>query len=214
MQDLKIIKHRVNTVNDLSTYPSKYGAEIDIRYHNDDLILSHDPFSHHLGDVVLLSDFLKEYKKTHTGILILNLKTEGIEEKAAEMMISFKINDWFFLDMSQPYLIKYTHINNNPLTSLSNYAVRYSEYEPIEYCMSFKSKAEWIWIDYFTKSILTKDLEKKLHSNRFKICLVSPELQNHSKDIVITYVEQLRKNEILIDSVCTKYIDLWDKYTC
>ena len=42
-----IIKHRVNFKEDLDGINLNFGAEIDIRYHNNELILNHDPFNHH-----------------------------------------------------------------------------------------------------------------------------------------------------------------------
>ena len=40
------INHRINTIQQLDSVPKKNGAEIDVRYHNNDLILHHDPFNH------------------------------------------------------------------------------------------------------------------------------------------------------------------------
>ena len=39
-----IIKHRINTVKDLMNLPKKFGAEIDIRSFNNELIINHNPF--------------------------------------------------------------------------------------------------------------------------------------------------------------------------
>ena len=39
-----LIKHRVNTINNLKKTDKKYGLEIDIRTWKQKLILSHDPF--------------------------------------------------------------------------------------------------------------------------------------------------------------------------
>ena len=65
-------------------------------------------------------------------------------------------------------------------------------------------------MDCFTKFIITKDMADKLHKMKFKICLVSPELQgrNAEKEISST-VSFLKQNEIEIDAVCTKLPDLW-----
>ena len=42
MEFIPII-HRVNNTNKLSTIPTEYGVEIDIRIENNNLYLSHDP---------------------------------------------------------------------------------------------------------------------------------------------------------------------------
>ena len=74
-----IIKHRVNFKEDLDGINLNFGAEIDIRYHNNELILNHDPFNHHKEKNLKLEDFLENWKSS--GPIILNIKTEGIERK-------------------------------------------------------------------------------------------------------------------------------------
>ena len=44
---MRFINHRINTVTDLDSVPFENGIELDVRYHNDELILHHDPFQHH-----------------------------------------------------------------------------------------------------------------------------------------------------------------------
>jgi hypothetical protein len=41
---MQIISHRINTIKDLKNVDHSYGIEVDIRYHNNDIILHHDPF--------------------------------------------------------------------------------------------------------------------------------------------------------------------------
>ena len=98
------------------------------------------------------------------GPIILNIKTEGIEPMCIEIMKKFQIKHWFFLDISMPYMVKYSfEAINNSIGEFSpeNLAVRFSEFEPIEYALSFKGRAKWIWVDCFnffpiTPSIYTK----------------------------------------------------------
>ena len=40
---MKIIKHRINSVNQLKSC-EYFGIELDLRYHKNDIILHHDPF--------------------------------------------------------------------------------------------------------------------------------------------------------------------------
>ena len=42
-----IIQHRVNKLEDYKKVPFPYGIEVDVRYHENNLILNHDPFDHH-----------------------------------------------------------------------------------------------------------------------------------------------------------------------
>ena len=66
---MQIIKHRINDKNALKDFNKEYGAEIDVRYHEDTLVLHHDPFSHHINECVELTHFLDNWESK--GPLIL-----------------------------------------------------------------------------------------------------------------------------------------------
>lgn len=191
---MKLIKHRVNTINDLSMVDMKYGVELDIRYKNEELILHHEPFC----DGESFEQYLNEYKH---GLMILNTKSEGMEEKILSLMEKFKIKEYFFLDLSLPYLIKYAN------KGVKKIAIRFSEYEPIEFVMKFQDKVEWIWVDCFTDLPLNFE-NYELLKKYFKLCIVSPELQGYSTDRIKEFREKLKGMEI--DAVCTKRPDLWE----
>src|SRR3978361_1504086 len=112
------IKHRVNTIKELKETPVYYGAEFDLRPYENNIIMQHDPFC--TGDP--FSDYLDVY--CH-GTAIINTKAEGMEEKLIAMLAAKKMDDYFFLDLSIPFLIK--TIKNG----CSKVAVRFSEFEPI-----------------------------------------------------------------------------------
>ncbi len=187
------IAHRINTVEQLSQVSPEYGIELDLRYEGENLIMHHDPFV--TGE--LFEDLLKAYKHR---FIILNVKTEGIEAEVLRLLEKYQIENYFFLDLSLPYLIKYMRKGEK------NIAVRFSEYEPIEFVMSFKDKVEWVWVDCFTKLPLD-DHSYELLKKHFKICLVSPELQGHSLERIQEFKAQLADKPI--DAVCTKKPDLW-----
>lgn len=189
------IAHRINTVEQLIKVDKTYGIEIDIRYEGKNLVLHHDPLR--TGDE-LLDDFLKAYNHQ---FVILNVKTEGIEKEVLRLLAKYSIKNYFFLDLSLPYLIKYMNLGED------NIAVRYSEYEPIEFVLAFKGKVKWVWIDYFTKNPLTVESYLILKNAGFKLCIVSPELQGHSINTIEKYKRQLKKMDI--SAVCTKRPDLW-----
>jgi len=204
---MRFINHRINTVTDLDSVPFENGIELDVRYHNDELILHHDPFQHHKNNPEKLDYFLEKWK--HNGPLIINIKTEGIEEECISMMNSYEIKNWFFLDMSMPFLVKYSLLTQsaNPILSPENLAVRFSEFEPLEYALSFTGKAGWVWIDCFNELPLTNEIYKQLKQSGFKICLVSPELQGHSLEQIRVFKDLIQDMEI--DAICTKRQDLW-----
>jgi hypothetical protein len=187
------IKHRINTIEELKSTPIDLGVEVDLRYDGDDIILHHDPYSK--GQ--LFEDYLKHYKHR---FIVLNVKSEGIEKKILQILNKFNIQDYFFLDLSLPYLIKYMNSGETKI------AVRFSEHEPMEFVLKFKNKVEWVWVDCFTKFPLDHDAYNKL-SPFFKFCLVSPELQGHPTDWVTKF--KAKTSTMKIDAVCTKKPELW-----
>lgn len=205
-----IIHHRINNLKSLGELPINHGIEVDVRYHENDLILQHDPFDHHIQNKTKLIDLLDKWKSF--GPLILNLKSEGIEEACIKAMGKYKVKNWFFLEMSMPYLVNYSDkAFRKEIKGFSseNLAVRFSDREPIEYALSFKDKAKWVWVDYFSNFPLNKKTILLLKKANFKICLVSPELQKDS----IFSTNQIAKMclDLNIDAVCTKDPDIWIK---
>lgn len=202
------INHRVNTVDQLKIVPEENGVELDIRYHENELVLHHDPFHHHENMPQKFEGFLKAWN--HSGPMILNVKTEGVERRCIDLMTRYNISNWFFLDLSMPYFAIYAELAANKEIEgfgAKNLAVRFSEREPIEYALSFSQKAAWVWVDCFTRLPLDGVAYDRLKAAGYKICLVSPELQKHSMEKIQDFREQL--NGMDIDAICTKRPDLW-----
>lgn len=187
------IRHRINTVKDLKSVPADMGVEVDIRYEKDRLILHHDPY---VGG----EDFENYLKEYNHSFIILNTKSEGLEEKILELLKKYKIKNYFFLDLSFPALIKLAK------TGEKNIAVRYSEYEPLEQAMALKNMVSWVWVDCFSKLPLTNNSYNNLKKH-FKLCLVSPELQKRSTDRIKEF--KLQISNYNIEAVCTKVPELW-----
>ena len=187
------VNHRVNNVLALEKIKKNQGVEIDLRYHNKKIILHHDPFLE--GE--MFEKFLKNFNH---NFIILNIKSEGIEEEVLSLVKKYKVPDYFFLDSSIPFMVKY--INRG----WTKFAVRFSEHEPLELALKFKDKVEWVWVDCFTHLPLTNESYKQL-KKYFKICLVSPELQGHPNSMIEKFKKQIEGFEI--DAVCTKYPDIW-----
>lgn len=203
------INHRINTVEQLKSVPLQNGIELDIRYHHNELVLHHDPFSHHEAPHPEKFETLLQAWH-HEGPLILNVKTEGVEKQCIELMVKYHIKNWFFLDLSMPYFVKYaTHAVKQDISgfSIENLAVRYSEREPIEYALAFAHQATWVWVDCFTHLPIDDTSYKQLKEAGYKLCLVSPELQGHGLDPIQAFKTQLGNKDI--DAVCTKRPDLW-----
>jgi len=187
--------HRINTSKELVTIPTHYGIEIDLRDNlNGDIYLAHDPFVN--GE--LFDDFLKHY---HHAFIILNIKSERIEYKVLELLQKFNIIEYFFLDSSFPMIYK---LSNEGETKM---AVRFSEFEGLDTVMNMKGKVDWVWVDCFTKVPLNHNIYRILKEAGFKLCFVSPELQNQS-DKVNQYNEYFKNENILFDMICTKYYNI------
>lgn len=194
---MEIIAHRRNTIALLEATPTVCGVEVDIRSYGSDLIINHDPYLP--GES--FEDWLNNYRH---GTLILNVKEEGLEDRLISLMKAKKIDNYFFLDQSFPFLIKWA------IVGLRNCAVRVSEYESIDTALSLAGKIDWIWLDCFTKFPIDHEGAAVLKRNGFKLCLVSPELQGRNSDNEIIQMRNfIQSNSILIDAVCTKRLDLW-----
>tara|TARA_Y100001933_G_scaffold80608_1_gene81829 strand:- start:3128 stop:3712 length:585 start_codon:yes stop_codon:yes gene_type:complete len=193
---VEIILHRRNTLYDLKNTSKEFGIEIDIRSYKGQLILHHDPFIK--GEY--FSEWIKYYKH---GTLILNVKEEGLENKILDILSINKINSFFFLDQSFPFIIKTLRNGEDRI------ALRVSEFESIETALNLKNKTQWIWVDMFSRFPLSKYEYKKLKEAKFKLCLVSPELQklNHIK--INKLKSYLEEENISLDAVCTKIPELW-----
>ncbi|MDD5691130.1 MAG: hypothetical protein PHC37_05490 [Candidatus Omnitrophica bacterium] len=187
------IAHRINTIEELKNVPKKYGVEIDIRGFGKRLIIQHEPFK----DGIDFENWLKYYNHK---FIILNVKEEGIEYKVKALMGKYNIQEYFFLDLSFPYLVKMANAGEKRV------AIRFSEYESINTALAMAGKATWAWVDCFTKMPLGKK-EYTVLARHFKICVVSPELQGRSIEEIEGYKRKF--SSFPIDAVCTKRIDLW-----
>jgi hypothetical protein len=197
---MKLISHRRNTLVQLNETPLKYGVEVDIRSHGDRLIIHHDPFVY--GES--FETWLEAYRH---DTLILNVKEEGLEARLIGLMERAGIEDYFFLDQSFPFLVKYSRLGVNRC------AVRVSEFESIQTVLTLAGKVDWVWVDCFTKFPLSHDDAKKLQDAGFKLCLVSPELQGRDAETEIgQLVQMLHERNIHAEAVCTKRPDLWERF--
>ena len=188
-----LIEHRVNTVEKLLAVPQDRGIEVDVRDYDGELRLVHDPFLS--GEC--LEDLLAAYKH---ALIVFNVKCDGLEGRILDLVKKYQVQDFFFLDVAAPTLIRMVR------SGVHQVAVRFSEYEPIESALMFAGKADWVWVDCFTRLPLDVESYQRLHKH-FKICLVSPELQNFPREMIQTLRAQLR--EMPIDAVCTDYCHDW-----
>ncbi|MEM6450149.1 MAG: phosphatidylinositol-specific phospholipase C/glycerophosphodiester phosphodiesterase family protein [Cyanobacteria bacterium P01_D01_bin.105] len=193
-----IIHHRRNTLKLLAETHPRYGVEVDIRSDGSQLIVHHEPFKNAVG----LEEWLQGYKHR---LVILNTKEEGLESHLSDLMKKYGIQDFFFLDQSFPFLVKTAKEGENRC------AVRVSEYESVETALNLAGRVRWVWVDMFTRFPLTKEDYDQLKTAKFRLCLVSPELQNHSVSMISELKKYLQANDISMDAVCTKSPELWER---
>lgn len=194
---MEIIRHRRNTLAELLATPVAYGVEFDLRSSGSRLIMHHDPFAE--GE-----DFDEWLKGYSHGTLIVNVKEEGLEQRALAALQKRGVEKFFFLDQSFPFLVKTAR------TGERRCAVRVSEYESIDTALSLAGRIDWVWVDCFTRFPLTKTDADRLRDGGFRLCLVSPELQGRDGSVEIPEMRGLLASlGIVADAVCTKVPELW-----
>ena len=196
---MNIIKHRINTISDLKNTPHNFGIELDIRSNNGKLILGHDPFI----DGTFFEEFLVHYKH---NAMIVNIKEEGLESEIITTLEKYKISNYFFLDQSFPFLVKYLK------TGFTRTAIRISEYESFaSYQNLVKNNLvpDWMWIDYFSTFPLSINELNIIGTFPTSTCLVSPELQGYSIEDARNYAHFVHSLPHKFDAVCTKLPSIW-----
>lgn len=197
----ELIVHRRNRICELNSANPEWGVEVDLRSSVQipgGIHLSHDPWSE--GD--FLEDWLKAFRaRGIKGTLILNTKEDGLEMRVLELLKKYEIDQYFFLDTALPTLVSFTFRQEN-----SHFAIRYSQYEPLEAVRLFRGKAEWVWVDCFDALPVPVEAVKSLKSD-FKVCLVSPELQKGMIQADGPFTGLLP----YCDAICTKDPEAWEK---
>lgn len=190
----KFIRHRINTLAELSELSPGLGAEIDLRSHKSRVILNHEPFS----DGPTFKQWIDLWVSVpNRGTLILNPKEDGLESEIIDILRAKNVEDWFFLDLTIPTLVRL-------LSTERRLAIRQSSFEPLEQAMAFKGKANWVWLDCFEGVPPSVDLVQELVAH-FQVCLVSPELQGYPKD----RIAQFKHLSSAVFAICTKHVELW-----
>ena len=187
---MKFIAHQINTIEELKCVPKEYGVEVDLRDYGDRLILQHDSFK----DGEDFEEYLKHYNH---GTIILNIKSESIEFRVLDLLIKYKVKDYFFLDCSFPMIYLLSEQGEK------NIALRFSEFEGLDTIMNMKDRVNWVWVDCFSTFPLKNEAYEIIKKNKLKICIVSPELLGRENEIN-SYIDIVKDRGFKIDAVCSK----------
>ena len=192
------IAHRINTVAELKKVPQEMGVEIDLRDYNGELVLQHDPF---IGGE-LFSEYLKYYRHS---TMILNIKSQGVEWKALEMLDAEGIHDFFFLDLSMTSMFRMFQLGEKRVAS------RFSVFEPFENTLAIANNIEWVWVDTLNEFPLRGEDYLLMRNLNLRFCLTSPDLLDRPNQIAL-YKSLCEKREIQFDAVCCKLenVSLWE----
>lgn len=191
------IAHRINTIEELVQLPTEYGVELDLRDDlNGRIYISHNPFE--AGQD--FEEYCKAYKH---GTMILNIKSERIEHEVLALMEKYQIKKYFFLDSSFPMIKLLTDMG------VKDVALRFSELEGLDTIRNMAGRAEWVWVDCFTKVPIDKVSYQKLKTLGYKLCFVSPELEGQEEKLS-EYKAYLNEQGIVFDAICTKSYHIKD----
>jgi hypothetical protein len=189
-----IFAHRINTINEMKALPDDIGAEIDVRDYRDCLVAAHDAF---VGGE-LFEDVLSVANQRQ---LIINVKSEGIENEVIRILTEYNIDNYFLLDCSFPAIVKLCK------QGIGKIALRYSEFEGMDTLVNMKGAAEWVWVDCFSKNPFELNNFIKIKNLGYKICLVSPDLLGRPEQIS-HMVDWLKLKNYSPDAVCVKSMNI------
>lgn len=188
-----IIHHQTNTKTQIEKIQSNEGLQIDLRTDNSDIICATAPYEN--GELFQdIAPFLSN------RFVVFKIKSDGIENEVQTICKKHNISDYFFLNSSCDERVKMMEENN------SNFAVRCSEYEPIRGSIAFAGKANWVWLDTYSHTPLTKE-NYEVFSKYFKICVAAPDIYNHPESKTDALKHQLESFKV--DAICTRRPKVW-----
>lgn len=203
-----IIRHRINSVEQLKDVLPNQGVELDLRGYGDRLFMTHEPIEDSkLGTYEDFENFLKHWNHR---LMVLNIKEMGYENKIIALMKKYGVKDYFFQDAEFPYIYRATRKDG-----MKKVSIRFSEAEPIESVKAQITKEgetllDWVWIDTNTVLPITKETIPVL--SKFKTCLVCPERWGRPEDIP-RYIEKLKGLNFKLSAVMTAkdFVKQWEE---
>ncbi|GAB1584224.1 hypothetical protein [Phyllobacterium phragmitis] len=170
-----------------------FGTETDIRDHDGEIVISHDPAR---AGAMPFRRFLEIYRESTTEPLplALNIKADGLQEQIAGALNEHGIQNYFLFDMSVPDAIQ----------SLRAHLICFTRISDIEPVPSFYEQAAGIWLDGFHSDWFdADDILPHLGAGK-SVCIVSPEL--HGRNPTPSWERLAGSSEILASNkvfLCT-----------
>ena len=192
-----IIKHRVNSVEELRLVPRHYGVEVDVHYYDSTVVVGHDPQQ----NTVSFDSYLLEFEHS---FLAVNIKQEGIEKTVLAHLKDHDISNFFLFDLTFPSLMR------TMMTGERRLALRISDFEDVKNLSFFKGKVDWVWIDIFQDPVYLEKTDWSTLSS-FKKCLVSPELHILREYAISQNIKgNLSAHIDKFEAICTKDPFFWE----
>jgi hypothetical protein len=189
----KFFAHRINTPEALAALPEGHGLELDLRVHEDAIVVAHDPFE--AGP--RMDDFLP---RTGGRPLILNVKCEGIVDAVLECCHRSRLEDFFFLGLGLSDTVRLIARGER---RIANY---FSEFHHPEAPWSWAGRVNWLWMDVFSR-YPGDDAHWSRLAETFRICVGSPELYGHPENERRARIESIAGRPF--HAVCAKRTDPW-----
>jgi hypothetical protein len=167
---------------------SGFSVETDLRDYQGEIVLSHDPVTHH--PELKLIDLLDL-----GASFALNIKSDGLFSMVTEE-VSFWVDQTssFFFDGSFPDLFRY-HQASLPI------AYRLSEYETIPEL----DPISMLWIDGLDSDWWIGNKSIIEENRNSKIIFVSPELHGRDPKLAWLFLREARKEGYLNVNICTDF---------
>lgn len=194
---MQLISHRGYWVNESEkntiqafkrAFDFDFGAEIDLREHKGELLVSHDLLN---GKELNFDEILSIWNGRTK--LAINIKEDGLASLVHFKMKSYSKDNWFVFDMSIPDTISHLKIGNP-------FFIRMSE---IEKDLHLINDSSGIWLDAFHSIWYDLNLIEEILNKNKKICLVSPELHEFNHQALWDYIKLLNRNENIY--LCTDF---------
>jgi hypothetical protein len=159
-----------------------FGLETDIRDHQGELVISHDP---PLGEELRLTSLIHS-PRARPSLLALNVKADGLASEISRLVPYDRNTEHFVFDMSFPQarVLAQTGI---PM------AARISEFESVEQSRAGPyASARYVWIDCFESDwFLTQNEISTALLERTSV-LVSPEIHGRDPEAAWNWVCDMR----------------------